>query len=316
MRTFSNEQDNKVEASLSLDTELSPIETFLSGNFRSLLGLMGPAHAATGGGFGILLVALFPSIIPLSDGASFVQALAFVILLVSFLMGAALVPDFDGTTSTAINKLGFFGRGISSVFRGSSYALQSMFRSKSERGEKIDPHRGFWHSLIGALFLSFALYVPSTLTASVSIPALGETTVGTVWVALVSSVMFYIYMAGIVVGQLFKKNKEIPFVSNIVTFIASFILVFLLVSVAPIESTSWMFFAMFLGMVIHIIGDCMTTSGAPLFAFLAFPFKGKVWWMTRIPPGLKAKNEGFNNFMILLGVIAGLIGVVLILGSV
>lgn len=204
--------------------------------------------------------------------------LSMLILCILCTVGSCMLPDLDNTKSRAESSLGIVGSALSTVFRAVASFIQSTFRT-SRDDSSPNPHRGFWHSPLGALTLSLPLYF-------VGSKAISNDNTNYANIILIATVFILSYLAicSLLHKQLSSKKKGkngalitlFPYVFAGLTVGLMFI-----VNGVEIFSYAWPIAAsVFFGMMLHTFGDCHTTAGAPIFAPLTLITKKKVWWNT------------------------------------
>lgn len=238
---------------------------------------MGATHALSALSVFLMIVAFVPEI-----AARFLGSMNITVLILACIVtiGAALMPDLDNSVSHAKNSLGLLGKGLSIIFRGSSIAIQTVVRTKRDDSSP-DPHRGFWHTVIGALVLGGLTLLATRMTTEVTVPVLGNTTYGVISAFLITFISCHIALTGIATSFMHKIKKSGPF-GELISFAVSGGITLLVFMNLPSNSTfEWLAISIVFGCVIHIIGDAFTKMGVPLFFPLTGFIKGKFWWKTR-----------------------------------
>ena len=271
--------------------------------------LMGTAHAASGLAafiavlaFGSTFSALFIPGNP-TIGQYALAGLAFI--------AGALIPDFDNTSSTAKSAMGVFGEPITFMFRESSRLVQNIHTkqdAKSRAKAHDTVHRGFWHSLIGAVALGLIvnLIINNPITNNILVPLgfVGIKNLSTLIAAVTCLAAMHIAVSGLNLGAL-KAMKGAKGVSSTITFIVSVAVTLLFFSTADANGYTWLGYSLTAGAIVHIIGDAFTKAGVPLFAPI-IPRKGKLWYTYRFAT-FEAKSDALNS-----GVIWGSVAVIII----
>ena len=259
---------------------------------RSEWALMGPAHAISGAGITILALG-----IAMNYATEFLQyvlagSTILGILFVAVSTGASLVPDLDNSRSTVNSSLGFIGAALSSVFRFTSKFLQSTIRTKRD-DKNPDPHRGFWHTLVGAVTLGAIAVGLSSI--SLKLFDMGElpVTLGGIFYFGITATMLHLFLAGVAKKRI-DKLKKIPVVGELVVLAISVVATASMLFFAPEGSALWLGVAIALGCTIHILGDALTTAGVPIFFPIVGIIRKKLWWKTRFAK-FKADDEGLNT---------------------
>lgn len=238
---------------------------------------MGTSHAISAVGMFFLVIGLiyqWKGFVLFGDSGA-LMTLAFVTVV-----GASLVPDLDNTKATVISALGVTGKPMSTLFRETSRLVQTVVRTKYDPKEP-NPHRGFWHTLVGAATLGLITYGLTKLPWSFTAPLLGDVTAGDIAALVIVVGMFNLALTGL--GQsLVSSLKKIPVVGELVSLILSVAVVLGLCAVGDIHEFEWVGLAIAFGAVIHILGDALTVAGVPIFFPVSSLLHGKMWWTTRI----------------------------------
>lgn len=276
--------------------------------------LMGPAHVISGAGAAILFVGLISFFGDQLMQTIFLSSFATVVLFIGVATGGALEPDLDNTSSTVKSSLGFLGGIFTFLFRSSSLLIQSIIKTKKD-DQSPDPHRGFWHSTVGAITLGVIAVALSSIQIKITDSDffLGELTVGNIM--LFSFTAFHIHLAitGIAKNKI-KKVKDIPIIGDLIVLVFSLVVTGVLLMVAPTESNLWLGVAIAFGCMIHILGDALTVSGVPIFFPLCVINRKKFWWKTRFTK-LKANDDKLNSNIKWFSVISTLVGLGFITAS-
>lgn len=251
--------------------------------FNSDDGFMGKTHAVSAIALYLTLAWMFPkSIFEYLDTNNI-----FVFIVSVFVMtGAAIMPDFDNTSSTAINSTGFIGKGISHFMRFTSSIIQNTVKTKYDK-DTSNPHRAFWHTTISAFVIWLIVYI--TTSISIEIPVFGKDyTIGFIF-ALFWIFFSFLLCFAILFGKIFKKNNKSltgSIINIAVSLIASIVVLFYIPSDI---NYNWIAFSMTIGYFLHILGDVCTVSGAPIF----WPLKirGKRWFNVRLPFSIHAGGD-------------------------
>lgn len=266
--------------------------------------LMGPAHAISGSGAAVLVIGLLFWFGSPLFAVLFGASVSLIVLFVAVATGSALVPDLDNSRSTVRSSLGVVGVAGSVVFRSTSRIIQTVVRTKRD-DPTPDPHRGFWHTIVGALLLGFLAWLATLPTTE--IPIADGIAVGDALKFVITATMIHLCLAGVAKKSV-KKLKDIPIVGEIAAFIASVILTGVLLFISPDEPSLWLPVAISFGCIMHILGDALTTAGVPIWFPLTGFVKGKFWWTTRFAK-FKADNEGLNSTIYGLSILAMVAGI-------
>lgn len=273
--------------------------------------LMGQAHATSG-------LAAFVALLAFGAGnglATFIlsdtSSIGILILGGLACIAGALIPDFDNTSSTAKSSMGIFGEPITFAFRESSRIIQTIHTkadAKSRAKAHDAVHRGFWHSLVGAVALALIVntLTSNPLTKSIQIPLgfVGIPNLAALLAALFCLSSLHIALSGLNLGA-FKAFKATKNIGSTLTFIVSVALVLLFFNNTPQDQYQWIGYSLGAGAIVHILGDAFTKAGVPLFSPL-LPRKGKLWYTYRFAT-FEAKSEALNS-----GVIWGSIAIIII----
>lgn len=249
------------------------------------LGFMGLTHASSAVALFLLALVLFPQEALLSLVTGSVAVLALSSLNV---VGGAMLNDLDNTTSTAENSLSLLGSLLSAIFRTTSVIVQSSLRSQRD-GTEVNPHRGFYHTIPGALLVGGLCYLATTLDLfAVTVPILGTLSSGAFMGILITWMNAHIALTILARGSMKKLKKSGDGLGEVAAAILSLALVVALFSqVPPGVSFRWLGISIAAGMIIHTLGDCFTTAGSPIL--FPIPVRGKLWWTVRF---LKIKAGG------------------------
>lgn len=214
------------------------------------------------------------------------------ILSLMTIAGACSIPDLDNTSSTSRNSLGPLGVGLSTIFRVSSSALQTIIRTKRDDPEP-NPHRGFWHTIPAAAILGYLVYLGASMESTAELPWIGEISYGSIFAFTITGLLVHLSLSGLAKDFMKKVSKK-SIIGELASFLVSFALTSLVYFNLP-DGTGfwWLGVTVAVGCVIHILGDAFTTAGVPLFFPLSAFFRGKFWWNTRLTP-MKAGGSTEN----------------------
>lgn len=272
--------------------------------------LMGQAHASTGLAAFLAFLAFAGSgavNLVLGNEPSMGQ---YVLSAVAFVAGA-LIPDFDNTSSTAKSSMGIFGGPITFAFRESSRLVQTIHTkqdAKSRAKAHDVVHRGFWHSLVGAVALALIVnfLTSNPLMTAIMLPLgfLGIGNLGALIAAVICLAALHIAVSGLNLGAL-KAAKSTKNVGSTLMFLVSVAVTLMFFNSIPAGQYMWLGYSLGIGAVVHIIGDAFTRAGVPLFSPI-IPRKGKLWYTYRFAT-FEAKSEALNS-----GVLWGSVAVIVI----
>lgn len=266
-------------------------------------GFMGYTHALSAIAVSLVFIAFAPDLLSkilLTSGAMSVWVLMQFAITMT---GAAMIPDLDNSTSRAKNDLGIFGVILSSIFRATSVIVQTTVRTKRDDAEP-NPHRGFWHTIPAALILGFGAYLLTRIhSGNISVPFYGEANWGTLSALIITFLLTHLTLSTLA-KEFMDKIKKSAVVGEIVAFVITLSLTLLLFVNLPKDVDFWWLgVSIALGMFVHILGDCFTTAGCPIFFPLTGFIKGKFWWTTRFTH-MKAGGAAEKMLVIPLCVIA------------
>lgn len=249
--------------------------------FNSNNAFMGPTHAMSGVAAFLVIAAFLPELFnKLLPSENYFLYLGALILMT----GAALLPDFDNTTSTAISVLGIVGHTLSTAMRAIARVVYSATRSKYDK-TGADPHRGFWHTILAGVSIGGLAYLALTSTKFISMELFDRT-------LTLSHLLLAVFLTigtQLVFAIFFKKFiKQLPMGRLVGWAIGAALSLTIVVNIPADINYMWVWFAISAGWITHILGDTLTTAGTPLLAPL--PIKGHRWWNVRVPPHVKANG--------------------------
>lgn len=299
------QKETMMNDSISQKNDVCLINSLVENNseksisFPENRAVLGPAHAASGAGIASIVLGFLAI-----AGGPFIAALTLLkVLLV--MPGAALSPDLDSNTSTAKNSMGIIGSILSYFYRSSSYVIQKIIRTKRDNPNP-NPHRGFWHTIVGAFAIGLLTYWAS----SINIIVYKDYTLGFVLGCAIAGALLSIGLNGVAKGKI-KKLKNVPIIGDFLVWVLSVALVFALqISSDNYLDFKWLSIALTIGAIIHIFGDSITKKGVPIFFPITGFTKGKFWWDTRFA-SYDAGDEGLNSFIFSFSIILSVIGIVL-----
>lgn len=264
-------------------------------------GLMGAAHAVSGAGFGILALSFIPS---LSDWG--ISNMATLVLVMIGVCGAVMVPDLDNTKASIISALGVTGKPASTAFRASSRLVQAVIRSPKDPAVP-NPHRGFWHSFVGAGVAGGIVYGITQIPYSVNVPLVGDITAGTMLAFIITVALMNVMNVSLPNNPQSLLLKHAPSFEMGSIILSTIVVGVLFTELPEGHNFVWLAVSVTIGMSIHIVGDALTTQGVPMFFPVIGLFRGRLWWKTRLT-SLEAKNKGLNNGVIIVSFIVGMYG--------
>lgn len=272
---------------------------------RSEDGFMGYTHALSALAVVMMCLAFIPAFIPKIVGNDNIWV---IIMFVLGTIGASMIPDLDNTKSRAKSDMGFFGVILSGFFRVSSSVIQTTIRAKKDDPEP-NPHRGFWHTPVAAILLGFLVYLATLGKGEIDLPLFGEMT----WGALVAMLVVAV-LTNLTLSTLFKeamdKVRKSEGVGEVIAALISLLISFtLFLNIPKDDSFWWVGVAIAFGMIIHVLGDSLTTAGVPLFSFISVFWTGKIWWITRFTK-MKAGGAAENILIVPICVILTIVAIV------
>lgn len=220
-------------------------------------------------------------------------------------VGSCMIPDLDNSNSRAESSLGFVGGIASGLFRSIARTIQTAFKMPRDDKEP-DPHRGFWHTPMGAVALAAPVYF-------IGSGATGEyDNFGTIFLIATVYVLTYLAFMCLMHNFIKKAPKDKRSLYRLLPYVFSFLVVAAMIVVdnGDLFAYSWpVAFSVFMGMMLHIFGDCHTKSGAPIFSPITAITRKKVWWTTRFFK-LESGGEFERDVLVKLYLAASIIGTI------
>ena len=243
-------------------------------------GFMGPTHALSGLAVLLALVAFVPAF---SEWAGF-TSLAIVALAALVVAGASLLPDLDNSASSAKSAFGLFGDALSFLFIHSSIFMQTVFSTRKD-DKTPNPHRGFWHTIPAALLLGLGTLGLTLIPGKISIPVYGEVSISWLVALIICVLSTHLAFAGLF-GKFVKKiKKDAGVVGEFAALGVALVSAAVIFWFIPHEGSFWwLAVAVTVGVIVHILGDFMTTAGVPILFPLSYFIHGKFWWNSRLLP--------------------------------
>lgn len=267
---------------------------------------MGATHAMSAIFVFLLVLVITPDGLRWALGSA---SIWIAILSLMTIAGACSLPDLDNTSSTSRNSLGPLGVGLSTIFRVSSRAIQTIVRTKRD-DPTPNPHRGFWHTIPASAILGFLVFLGASMEGTIDMPW-GEVTHGGIFAFVITGLLVHLSLSGLA-KDFMKKVKKNSIIGELATFIVSFLLTSLVYFNLPDDTGFWWLgVTVFVGCVIHIMGDAFTTAGVPIFFPLTAFTKGKFWWNTRLT-SMKAGGETENMIFSVMTVATIILAVIAI----
>lgn len=262
-------------------------------------GFMGRTHVSSAVAIFLACTAFIPA---LTNEVLGTDNIWLIIMAAIATAGASLIPDLDNTSSTARNSLGPVGHIFSEIIRALSVFLQTFIRTSRDSPDP-NPHRGAAHTIPAALFFGGVVLGLTKLGGKITFPVVGEIIYGNLAAIIVIFAMLHLALSGLVKPFMKDISNSTP-LGELASFALSLTITLFLYSQAPNEQGYWWLgVAIFSGCVIHILGDCFTTAGAPILFPVSVFLKGKFWWNTRFLPikaGGAIENVVFVPFFVLV----------------
>ena len=231
-----------------------------------------------------------------------------VIMAAIAMAGGSLIPDLDNTSSTARNSLGPIGHIFSEIIRAASVFVQTAVRTSRDSAEP-NAHRGAAHTIPAAALFGFIALALTRFDNEFNLPVLGLTSLGEIFAILIVFVMCHLALSGLFKPFMKQLGNSTP-MGELASFALSMGIALIVFSQAPNDQGFWWLgVSIFAGCVIHILGDCFTTAGAPILFPVSFFLKGKFWWNTRFLPikaGGAVENVVFVPFFSLIIIISAI----------
>lgn len=251
--------------------------------------VMGPTHAMSGAAVWLIATAIGTSLIGMAE-----PSLAVVFLGTAVIAGAALFPDFDSHSATAVRSFGVFGTIVHQIVDGVSLLVYNLTRTKYD-GSRENGHRTLMHTAIAALA------VGGTVSALSSIPTafdiLGKTfALGQLFSLFTMFVMLHLGIAGLFEKQVKKMRKNLGVYTMLLISLifTGTVAVFL----PEGDTLPWLGLCVTAGMLMHCFGDAITKMGVPLL--WPIKIKGKRWWDITLPSFMRIRAGGVFEYAVLL----------------
>lgn len=259
---------------------------------------MGVTHAVSGIAVALAVIAFAPGFTTDLLGP---MTAALVILITLVMAGAALLPDLDNSASSARSTMGIFGAALSSIFRGSSLALQTLIRTRKD-DPTPDPHRGFWHTMPAAALMGLLVWLGTRIPGELQLPLVGTITWGGVFALAFATLMVHLALTT-VAKKYIRPLRKIPVIGEAASLLLSLIVTVALFAFLPAsDSYLWLALSVAVGMAVHDIGDAFTTAGSPILFPLTVFTRKRFWWKTRFT-SMKAGGAVENYVMLPLFVL-------------
>lgn len=256
---------------------------------------MGFTHSLSVAAVTLALIAFAPAYVYGFLGS---EAPAVLTLFVLVSIGAGVFPDLDNSSSSAQNRLGVIGTGLSLFFRESARLIMSVIRKRGD-DPTPDPHRGFWHTIEAASLLGVLVYLLTQVDTTVTIPLIGVVALGVIFAYFIAVLLMYLGFT-VLLGKVFKKAKKLHVGSDVAALLTAFVLTYLLMPKGEGLSYQWLAVSLSVGCIIHTLGDTFTRSGVCFSILLNLIFRKKLWWHSRIA---KLETNGPTENVIVVGVL-------------
>lgn len=197
--------------------------------------MLGVSHALSGAAVGLAVVGFGPDVVGAEPTAGSVLTFAAVTA------GAALLPDLDHPSSLATRRFSVASWLASRLVRPLSALAYRVTRSDRDVG--TGKHRGLTHTVLGAVILGAAVNAAS---AAVGTPVL----VGTLFVCLALAIK--------------GLDAIVPGPPSLIVAAGLTVAVERYLPGGTTGTAGWLGCAVTLGMLVHMVGDALTESGAPL----------------------------------------------------
>lgn len=254
--------------------------------------VMGPTHAMSGAAVWLTATALGTSLIGMAE-----PSLAVVFLGTAVIAGAALFPDFDSHSATAVRSFGVFGSVMHQIVDGVSVLVYNLTRTKYD-GSRENGHRTLMHTAVMAILVGMLVSGLSSIPTSVDI--FGKTfAAGQLFSLFTMFIMLHLGIAGLFEKQVKKMRKSLGVYTMM---LISFAFTATVGVFMPEDDTlPWLGLCVTAGMLMHCFGDAITKMGVPLLWPLKI--KGKRWWDITLPAFMRIRAGGTFEYAILLPVL-------------
>jgi membrane-bound metal-dependent hydrolase YbcI (DUF457 family) len=252
---------------------------------------MGKTHARQGVPAGIALAAFTPPLI----GTPLPLALATAVT--SLVIGAAVFPDIDHPEATVAHAYGPITHTLAKAIHGVSGTVYSLTRTRRDR-DRDGGHRGLTHTLLFA--------------AGMGVLTWWAVSAFWLWAAAGILFVFSTFAVRALAGK--WAHRHPLWTAAGAAWCAGAQTLFLWSAGQPELTARWLGLAVAAGCVVHMVGDCMTTQGCPVF--FPVPIGGQVWRMVGTPRFLRFDTAADSGVELLLGrlslVTGGALGVWLV----
>lgn len=258
--------------------------------------MMGPSHSLSGLAVGLAGVAIYNSNVPTASQIDPVVAIMGIIITA----GAALAPDIDSHSATAVRSFGVFGELAHKLVNGLSVGLHSATRTKYD-SKTTDGHRTLFHTIIMAL-------VAGVVTTLLCLPTWPitlwghEATFGQLMAIILMAIYLNLMLAGIF-DKVIKnvRRKYGPYILMAFSLITTLVVSFFLPAsgeTSGISTYAWLGIAVALGNLTHLAGDAITKAGIP--AFWPLKIRGKRWYDVALPSFMRISAGGTLEYALIV----------------
>ncbi|HEV7469421.1 MAG: metal-dependent hydrolase [Pseudonocardia sp.] len=223
--------------------------------------MLGVSHATSGAALGLAVAGFAPTLVGMTPTAGTMLTFAGVCA------GAALLPDLDHPGSTATRRFSWASWLASKAVRPLSGLVFDLTRGRRDTGKGT--HRGLTHTAAGAAFLGLAVNLASAQWGT-------PVVLGTLFVCLALAIKGLDHLVPgppslvIAAGLTWVVQEQVPG--------------------GTAGTVGWLGAAVALGMVVHSLGDAITSSGAPLL--WPVPIRGRLWYPVGSPRPLRFRAGG------------------------
>lgn len=260
--------------------------------------VMGPTHAMSGAAAWLTAAAFGGgALATIASGGPAVVTIGSIVCA-----GAALAPDFDSHSATAVRSFGIFGKIAHNIVNAISVSVYTLTATKYD-SPKTNGHRTLFHTTLMAIIVGVLVSLGSSLPGTT---VLFDKTFanGQLFSLAVLAFFLHLGLAGVFEKQVKKARKKYgPYLLMLGSLAGTATIAYFL---PENEKYSWLGAAVAMGWFMHLLGDMITKMGVPL----AFPFKirGKRWYDVSLPPFLRISADGImNNVLLVLCTVISLV---------
>lgn len=237
--------------------------------------MMGPSHALSGAAFWLTGVGIYSTVTdtPVS--------IPIAIMGTAIAAGAAIAPDLDSYSSTAVKSFGIFGRILYYIVNALSLFVYNLTRARGDE-HKDNGHRTLMHTGVMGV-VSGGLVALATLAVGKLTVFGHEYTWGQFFGLIIMGIFLNFAFLGLF-GKMRSMGKKFgPYVMLAISILITFVVGAFIPEAN--SSYSWLGIAVGAGWFIHLWGDSITKMGIPLL----WPIKihGKRWYNMGSPQFLR-----------------------------